>query len=391
MVVFRIPWWELSFPTVGPRFKGGRAPFALSCESKLLELNLRMLRSQSLITRVLTRLQTKLRFRAGVSLPFFCLVAAFLAVLPPASAQDFTMTAAPFNPVAVDPGEDSASILALAPENGFTGSVTLGCAVTSDTAGVNLPACTVSPSSVKPSGGATATITTSSTVSTTPTTPGLYTVTITGTSPNTTVSLPLALSVLPVTSQFTITVATPVAPSSVPAGSGGEGTININPINGYTGSVTLSCSSVTPLVTLPPVCSFSPQPVPVDGTVATATITINTAGPVITGRAEHPRGFYALWLSLPMLTLAGFGAALGGRRSRKAWGLLGLFVISGSFLLMPACGNSNVTTTEPNGVTPPNTYSFTILGVDAAGNASSNSGTAGSGLSVSMGVTAPTN
>jgi hypothetical protein len=195
-----------------------------------------------------------------------------------------------------------------------------------------------------------------------------------------------------VTSQFTITVATPVAPGSVPAGSGGEGTININPINGYTGSVTLSCSSITPLVTLPPVCSFNPQPVIVNGTVATTTITINTAGPIITGKAIHPRGFYALWLSIPMLSFVGLGAALGGKRSRKAWGLLALFIISGSFLLMPACGNSRVTTSEPNGVTPPNTYSFTILGVDANGNASSNSanGTTGTGLSVSLAVTAPT-
>jgi len=93
-----------------------------------------------------------------------------------------------------------------------------------------------------------------------------------------------------------------------------------------------------------------------------------------------------------MLSFVGLGAALGGKRSRKAWGLLALFIISGSFLLMPACGNSRVTTSEPNGVTPPNTYSFTILGVDANGNASSNSanGTTGTGLSVSLAVTAPT-
>jgi hypothetical protein len=216
-------------------------------------------------------------------------------------------------------------------------------------------------------------------------------VTITGTSPDTTVSIPLSLSVLPVTSQFTITVGTPVAPSSVPAGSGGEGTININPINGYTGDVTLSCSSITPLVTLPPVCSFNPQPVHVEGSVIATTITINTAGPVITGKAVHPRGFYALWLSFPLLSFVGLGAALGGKRSRKALGLLALFVISASLLLMPGCGNSKATISQPNGVTPPNTYSFTILGVDANGNASSNSAAgSGTGLSVSLGVTAPT-
>jgi len=80
----------------------------------------------------------------------------------------------------------------------------------------------------------------------------------------------------------------------------------------------------------------------------------------------------------------------GGKRSRKAWGLLALFVLSGSLLLMPACGNSSTSTTTPNGITPANSYIFTVVGVDVDGNVSSNTTTVGANTTVSLTVTAPT-
>ena len=114
--------------------------------------------------------------------------------------------------------------------------------------------------------------------------------------------------------QFTISVTRTVTPSTVPAGSGGQGTITVNPINGYftppadvqnDPGITFSCSSITPLVTIPPVCSFTypngHHPCPFRTGSATSTITINTFGPVIIGAAAHPRTFYALWLPVPML------------------------------------------------------------------------------------------
>jgi hypothetical protein len=212
----------------------------------------------------------------------------------------------------------------------------------------------------------------------------------------------MQLTVLAVTPQFTITVGNAVAPSSVPAGSGGQGTISINPINGYSSptdptdatksGVYLSCATITPLVTIPPVCSFNPPNPPVVGTSVTSTLTISSFGPVVTGSAVRPRIFYGLWLPLPMLSLVGIGAALGGKRSRKACGLLALCVLSASFLLMPACGNtSGTTTTTPNGITPANSYSFTVVGVDINGVVSSNQGsTTSAGPTVIMTVTTPT-
>jgi hypothetical protein len=347
-----------------------------------LNRNLLMLRSESSNSRM--------KFQKRPGIPFFCIVAAFLTLLPSAFGQDFSMSVASFNPFAVDPGEASSANITLTALNGFNGSVGLTCAITSDTSGTP-PTCQISPPSVQPSGGASATITTTGS-----TTAALYKITITGTSPATTISQSQNLTVLSVTPQFTITVQTAIAPSSVPAGSGAQGVVSVNPINGYSSpsnangkGITLSCASITPLVTLPPVCSFNPQPLVVNGSPATSTLTISTTGPPTTAAVAHTRSFYALWIPLPMLALAGLGAAAGGTRSRKAWGLLALFIVSGSLLLMPACGNSSTPTTTPNGVTPANSYTFTIVGVDIDGNISSNTNSSGTNPSVSLTVTAP--
>ena len=337
-----------------------------------------MLKSESLKSK---SSKCKLKIRAGhATVAVLWVMTAFLTLRSSASAQaDFTLLAAPFSPDAVAPGGTSSSNITIGTINGFSGTVDLTCQVSSTQITTSPPACAVSPTTVTPPAGATATITTTGLT----TTVG-YAITITGTGASTThTTPPQGLTVLAVTPQFTITVQTAVQPSSVPAGSGGQGVITINPINGYSSpgypnkGVTLSCSSITPLVTIPPVCSFTypsgVQGVPVNGAPATSTITINAVGCVTTtGAVAHPRSFYALWMPLPMLALVGLGAAVGGKRSRKAWGLLALFVMSGALSLMPACGNTTNSTTCPNGVTPNNTYSFTVVGVDADGVVSSN-------------------
>lgn len=341
--------------------------------------------------------ESKVKFWTGLgALSGFCLFAALLMLAPTASAQgtsEFTLTTSSLDPVAIAPGRTSSISIRVDPVNGFSGTVALGCAVTSTQATTSTPVCTVSPATVTPSATASATIT-----STTQTTTVGYSITITGTGPTTTYSAPsLQLTVLAVTPQFTITVQNVVAPSSVPAGSGAQGTVSVNPINGYlspSGGIILYCSSITPLVTIAPVCSFTYEnnapSLTVNANPVSATLTISTFGPVTTGAAAHFRNFYALWLSIPLLGLVCAGAAVGGKRSRKAWGLLGVFVISASFLLLPSCSSTTATsTTTPNGVTPANTYTFTISGIDSNGVVSSNAGTTTTASTVSLTVTAP--
>lgn len=327
-----------------------------------------------------------------------CLLASALFAVPQASAQtDFTMTVNPtLSPNAVAPGGVSSAQISIVTGSGFVGPITFGCTVTPSVGGtVSNPVCTVSPATMNASGSAVATLTT-----TTSTTTVSYTISITATdSTGTATSEPLTLTVLSVTQQFTITIETAVAPTSVPAGSGAEGTINVNPVNGYvtpkSGGITLYCATITPLVTLPPYCSFSyptgAQSLPItSGAGATSTVTINTLG-TTTLQCANPlsRRFFALWLGLPMLSVVGLGAGFGKKRSRKAWVLLGIFVVGAGFLLTPSCSNTTNVTCTPNGVTPANTYTFTIVGVDSNGVASSNTGTSGSGPTVSLTVTAP--
>jgi hypothetical protein len=296
-----------------------------------------------------------------------------LAFLPSALAQDFTLQAAAFAPYAVDPGGTATANLTLGTLNGFTGTVSLACTV-APVQTTATPTCTVSPATVTPSASATATVTTATPTGDSP--PALYTITITGTGPSTTHTVQENLTVLAVTPAFTITVGTAVTPSSVHAGSGGTGIVDVNPINGYSGSVTLACTSITPLVTTPPLCTFNPPVVNVNGTQTSSSVTINTIGTTTTTSANaHSRHFYALWLAFPFLTMLGAGLSTRKSRARRVAAALMLFAIVAALLLMPACGNSSSTTTSSTGVTPNDTYSFTVTGVDANGISSSNTTT----------------
>jgi hypothetical protein len=327
-----------------------------------------------------------------------CLMAAafaFTFFAPAALAQggtsEFTIDPGSLNPDAVAPGGVSSSSIQVGSVNGFSGTVNLTCQVTSQAVATDPPVCTVSPPSITAPGSASATVTTNTDTSTQP-----YNITITGNGPTTTYTTPaLPLTVLAVSPQFTISVTSSVAPTSVPAGSGAQAVVTVNPVYGYVtpmgGGITLGCASISPLVTIAPVCSFTyPQNkpnLPVNGTPASATLTISTFGPIPTG--AHSRNLMGFWISLPMIGVVGIGAARSGKRLRGAWGMLAVIVLGGAFILIPGCATNTTSTTTPNGITPANTYSFTIVGVDSNGVASSNISTTTSGPTVSLTVTAP--
>jgi hypothetical protein len=326
-------------------------------------------------------------FTARGGLRVAAIVATALVLLATASAQDFSLQMTEFNPVAVDPGGNTSSNLTISPLNGFAGSVNLSCQVTSLQTDVTLPVCQVSPLTVTPPTGASVTITTPSVPA------GTYTVTITGTGGSSTQTAARTMTVLSVTPSFTITVATVVSPTSVPAGGRGVANINVNPLNGYGGMVTLLCSAVSPVTVAPPVCNFNPQTVTLSSSSPSlVTLTLTTIGPTTptTTSLAARKGLYALWLPLPMLVV--FGVAAGAKR-RRAWSLLALLVMGALVLLIPACS----TTTTPqvvndvNIVTPNGTYTFTVTGVDTTGATASNINSGGSS-SITLTVTAsPTN
>jgi len=76
-------------------------------------------------------------------------------------------------------------------------------------------------------------------------------------------------------------------PGSVTAGSASTSTITVTPANGYTGSVSLSCSGITG-GTPAPTCSFSGSPITITGTAAgTSTLTVSTT-------SSTPGGSYTI-------------------------------------------------------------------------------------------------
>lgn len=320
-----------------------------------------------------------------------CLALLALSGLQASAQADFTLQAADFHPLAIDPGQDTTSQITLGPPGGAPESVNLSCSVTSAQT-VPPGFCLISPATVQPPGGAIATINAGTAAA------GIYTITITGTGATTgevVTSQPLNVTILQVAPGFTITVQTTMAPSSIPAGTQSQGVVNVNPVNGYVspsgGGVTLACATISPLVTIPPICSFSyPKgmtSLPVNGATASSTITIGTFGPVPEASVARPRYFYAVWLPLPMLALAGLGASR-GRKKVKAWSLLALFLLIGACLFLPACASTTNApqTGTPNGVTPANTYTFTISGIDSNGTAFP---VTGSGPPLTLTVTAP--
>jgi hypothetical protein len=312
----------------------------------------------------------------------------FLSFAAIAGAQAaFTISAAPLQPSSVDPGGSATSNLTLTVLSGFTGAVDFTCAVTSNQVSTDLPACAVSPASETASSLPSLTITTSGS-----TPAGTYQVVVTGTdaSSSTSASVTLELNVADLAEDYTITVfPTTAVPSPVVAGSIATTTVTVAPIGGYTGTVTLSCLSVTPVVTGSPVCSFTPSATlkVSGGTTPSTMLSLTTFTTVVNPPTSsiirsHSRSFYALWLAIPSLAFVGLGAA--GKNGRKLLGIFLLVAIAGGLFLLPACGINN-SNNAANQITPNNTYTFTLTGSDQKGLGPSSTSTA----TVTLEVTTP--
>jgi trimeric autotransporter adhesin len=299
--------------------------------------------------------------------------------------QNFILTPSTLIPAAVDPGGVASATIDLSAVGSFASPVALSCVVTPNT-GVQ-PSCLISPDSATPHATLSLTVTALST-----TTAGQYTITVSGTSGSETETATLFLNVVQAEQDYTLTISQTVSPSAVNPGGGATALITVTPTAGYSGTVTLSCLSVTPSVVASPYCSFAstadssqPSVSVANGEAATATLTLSTYGPEQSiAEVSSPRILRGFWLAMPGLVLAGLGA--GGKRRKKLLGFLLLLGIAAGFLMLPACGSGTQKQSNNNNgyVTPKNSYTFTLTGVDAAGIAPSNGGT--TGITVSLTV-----
>jgi hypothetical protein len=319
------------------------------------------------------RMVRAVAFALLLSLLFASAFLAYGQTSPP-----FTLTIpAGLNRPAVDPGGSAIATIDVTGSPGFSSAVLLSCAVSSGPATTSPPNCTVSPSSVTPPASASLTITTTDTTAV-----GLYDFTVTGTSGSTTETVPLSLTVQPLSEDYTLAVSpTTAVPNPVAAGSAATATVTVSPIGSYSGhNVTLSCLTISPVVTLAPVCSFNPATVAVTGgQPPTSVLTINTTGPAPVTRLGSRRIFYAFWLSIPGLGLMALSTT--GARRKAVIGTLLLTLLAGGVLLMPACGSSSKTV---GNVTPNNTYVFTLTGADENGAAPSNNTTNQATVSITV-------
>jgi hypothetical protein len=276
----------------------------------------------------------------------------------------------------------SATSINVSPANGFTGSVTLTCAVTTAPAGAVSPiTCAVTPTVNVTSASliaATATITTTST-----TTAGAYAVTVTGASgtitPQTTVvDVTVTAFVPPPSFALTNGGAITVSPGAT---TGNTATITITPSGAFTGSVALSAmltSSPAGASDLPTFSFGATSPVSITGaTAGTGTLTVITTA-ATTGALVQParpgtRG-------VPWIAAGGAALAcvwLFGIPARRRWrnllGVLALLVLLAAGVV--SCGGGSGGGgggNKGNAGTTPGIYVISVTGT-AGSNAQSTS------------------
>jgi uncharacterized membrane protein len=181
------------------------------------------------------------------------------------SAADFALSATPASQTVTAGGSTSYTVN-VTPSGGFSGAV--GLSVNGAPAGVTA---TLNPTSVTGSGSSTLSVSTAST-----TAAGTYTLTVTGTSGSLTHSASVSL-VVQATQAADFSLAASPSTVTVTAGSAASYTASVSPINGYTGTVTLSASG------LPSGATASFNPASISGGSGSSTLTVSTASSTLAG------------------------------------------------------------------------------------------------------------
>lgn len=155
-------------------------------------------------------------------------------------------------------------------------------------------------------------------------------------------------------SDFTVGV-TPSNQSVPAAGDTAVYQVQLTPHPVYTTSITLSCTNLPTGAA----CNFTNSPAKLTSTSGiTSTLNLTTTVRPITTTTTSLflRRFYAVWLTIPGLTL--LGAGFGNRRRRRIAGILMLCLLFALVLLLPACSHTN--TQPPVSGTPAGNYTITV-------------------------------
>ncbi len=263
-----------------------------------------------------------------------------------AAPGNFSIAANPPTSQTVTAGSSASYALTLAPGNGFNASVTLVC--------TGLPAnatCSFTPKSPVPVSASTPVTMTILTGANTPS--GTSTVTVTGTSGALNHTAQVSLTVKANTTPGFTMAATALSPASVSPGGTATSTVTITATNGFTGSVSLSCSSITGGGSPAPTCAFS--------TISngTSTLTVSTTASSSSKLQRSTGIFYAMLLPIGGMTL--LGAGFSSRRKKLVAIMLLCLAIAG-IVFMVACGGGSSSGGGGNGGTPAGTYTITVQG-----------------------------
>lgn len=148
---------------------------------------------------------------------------------------------------------------------------------------------------------------------------------------------------------------TPTSMTVTHGQSAGPFTSTVTPSNGFSGTVTLTCTGLPSGAG----CGFSPSTVSTSGT---STLTITTTARSASLNDSSRRGFYFAFLVVPGLALVGIGFVPGKSNKQKLLGFVLCCMLFSGLAFMAACGGSSSGGGGGGGGTPPGTYSVIVGG-----------------------------
>ena len=156
--------------------------------------------------------------------------------------------------------------------------------------------------------------------------------------------------------------ATPLTPASVNAGQSATSTLSVSGVNGFSNSVSFTCS-VQPSPALAPRCSINPNAI---ASGNSATLTVSTTAPSLARDFSLLRVSYALWLPLLGIVVANAGRNQKRSAKEKVLGILLCCLLMFGLASQLACGGGSSTGSGGSGGTPRGNYTVTISGISGS-------------------------